>query len=301
MQPGKRALYIGVALAVLATIMWSGNFIVARGVFRDIPPVSLNFYRWLTASICISPFAWKNFNAERHLVMKHRQYLFWVALTGITLFNTFVYIAGHYTTAINMVLIGTTTSPVFAILLARIFLKEQIGLLRIIGLGICITGIIFLLSDGSIHRLITFKFSTGDWWMLCGALFFAIYTTMVKRKPQGISPLNFLFVCFWLGTLMLLPFYAWELAYSAPVPWDGKLVATIVYLGAGASAIAYLCWNAAIARLGSSRTALFSNLIPIFSTVEAVMILNERIKTVHIVSGVLVICGLVIANLKKTG
>ncbi len=295
----KRNVYTGIILAVVATIIWSGNFIVSRGISGEIPPVSLSFYRWLTASVLIMPFALKAFIREREIVLRHWKYLFWVALTGIALFNTFVYVAGHYTSAINMALIGTTSSPVFAILLAAVFLHERIRFLRVIGLLLCIAGIITLLSQGSIERLIAFRFSTGDWWILSGALFFAIYNTLVKRKPASISAINFLFISFATGTLLLLPFYLWELSYNSPVAWNGPLLAIIAYLGLGTSVISYLCWNNAIARLGSARTALFGNLIPVFSTIEAMLILDERITFIHILSGILVLSGLFISNLKQ--
>ncbi|MEJ7740137.1 MAG: DMT family transporter [Chitinophagaceae bacterium] len=297
--PGKKKIYIGVILAVVAAIIWSGNFIVARSVSGAVPPISLNFYRWLTASILLFPFVIKGFYKDKQVIYSNWKYLFWVSLTGIALFNTFVYVAGHYTSAINMALIGTTSSPIFATFFAAAFLKEVIRPLRVTGLVICICGIILLLSQGSFERLIAFRFSTGDWWMLLGALFFAIYNTMVKRKPAGLSSLNFLFICFSLGTLILLPFYVWELTNSAPVIWSSSLFGIILYLGLGTSLISYLCWNQSIARLGPSRTALFGNLIPIFSSIEAVLILNERIRLIHVLSGLLVITGLVIANLKK--
>lgn len=295
----KKNLYTGIGLAVLAAIIWSGNFIVARGVFKDIPPVTLNFFRWLTACIVIFPFAFKQFYAQRIVVLQHWKYLFWVALTGIAMFNTFVYMAGHYTSAINMALIGTTSSPVIATFLAAAFLNEKIRPLRIIGLLICATGIVILLSKGSLETLMNFRFSTGDWWMLLGATFFAIYNTLVRRKPATISSLNFLFVCFLSGTVMLLPFSVWEMHDHAPLVWNIKLISVIAYIGIGASVISYFCWNLSIARLGSSRTALFGNLIPVFSAVEAVVILHERLLLIHVVSGLIVITGLVIANLKK--
>lgn len=295
----KKDLYTGIGLAVLAAIIWSGNFIVARGIYKDVPPVTLNFFRWFTASVIIFPFAVKQFNAEKAVIIQHWKYLFWVGLTGIALFNTFVYIAGHYTSAINMALIGTTSSPVIATFLAAAFLNEKIRPLRIIGLLICATGIVILLSKGNIETLVNFRFSTGDWWMLLGATFFAIYNTLVRRKPASISSLNFLFVSFLSGTLMLLPFSVWEMRYHAPLVWNIKLISVIAYIGIGASVISYLCWNLSIARLGSSRTALFGNLIPVFSALEAVFILHERLVLIHIISGLIVIAGLVIANLKK--
>jgi drug/metabolite transporter (DMT)-like permease len=74
----------------------------------------------------------------------------------------------------------------------------------------------------------------------------------------------------------------------------------ILYLGLGTSVISFLCWNAAISRLGAARTALFGNLIPIFASLEAVFFLGEKISVLHLISGVVVITGLIIANLRKS-
>ena len=296
----KKTVYTAIVFAILATVIWSGNFIVARGVIHQIPPFSLAFYRWLTASIIMLPLTLRKFNNEKQLVLIHWKYLFWVSLSGITLFNTLIYIAGHYSPAINLALIGTTSSPVFAILLAAIFLKEKIKPLRILGLVLCITGLVLLLSGGSFDRLVHFHFTAGDWWILAGALCFAIYNTLVRKKPTGITAVNFLFVIFTTGTFLLLPFFIWETSNTAKVAWDLNLVLIILYLGIGASVICYLLWNAAIAGLGSARTALFGNLIPIFSAIEAVWLVNEKITGIQIISDLLVVTGLVIANLPKS-
>jgi drug/metabolite transporter (DMT)-like permease len=237
--------------------------------------------------------------AEKAFVFKNLKYFFWVALMGITLFNTFIYVAGHTTSAINLALIGTTAAPIFAVIISAIFLKEIITPLRLTGLLFCITGVVVLLSKGSINTLLAFRFTAGDVWILLSAFVFSIYTVLVKRKPATISPVTFLFVIFIGGTLLLLPLFIIEKIVMPPVVWDGNLLGSILYLGIGASVVSFFCWNSAIARIGSVRTALFGNLIPIFSTLEAVWLLGETITVVHIVSGVLVITGLVIANLKK--
>lgn len=290
----------GIGLAILATIIWSGNFVVARGVIQQIPPVGLAFFRWLLATALIGAIAWKTVRQDIVIIRKSYQYLFWVALTGIALFNTFVYVAAHYTPAINLALVGTTSSPIMATVLAVIFLKERLSILRITGIVICVAGILILLSKGSIDTLLAFRFSKGDWWVLLGALMFAIYNTLVKRKPVGISALSFLFIIFLAGTLMLFPFFLIERANAAPIQWNTNLFLIILYLGAGTSVVSFLCWNAAIARLGSARTALFGNLIPIFSSIEAVIFLGEKITGIHIISAILVFGGLLVANLKKS-
>lgn len=292
----KKDYYTGIALAVIATLIWSGNFVISRGVSQQIPPVSLAFYRWTLATLLIAPLAFKKFKEEKDVVRKNWKYLFWVALTGITLFNTFVYVAGHYTSAINMALIGTTSSPIFATIMAVIFLKERMNVFRITGILLCMSGIILLLSKGSWENLASFTFSVGDLWVLAGALAFAIYNILVRKKPADISAVNFLFIIFLFGSILLFPAYLIEFNITGPVQWNGNLLGSIIYLGLGTSVISFLCWNAALQKLGTGTTVLFGNLIPIFSTLEAVWLLGEKINSIHLMSGLLVIGGLVIAN-----
>lgn len=297
----RRNIYAGIGLALLAVIIWSGNFVVARGVIKQIPPVSLAFYRWLTASVIIFPFALQSFKKEWPVVKQSWHYLFWVSLTGIALFNTFVYTAAHHTTAINLALIGTTSAPVIAIILAFIFLNEKIGWKKMTGMAFCVIGVIILLSKGDFQNLLNFRFTSGDGWILLGAFCFAVYNTLVRKKPAGISAVNFLFIAFSSGTLLLFPFYVWESFHIAPVEWDVKLLLIILYLGLGTSVISYLSWNIAIGKLGAGRTALFGNLIPVFSSMEAALILNEKFTKVHIVSMLLTFSGIIIANWRVAG
>ena len=298
----QKNIYVGISLAVLAAFIWSGNFIIARRVHQQIPPVSLNFYRWLLATIIIAPFAITSFKKEWSAVKANWQYLFWVSLTGISLFNAFVYVAGHYTTAINMALIGTTSSPIMAVIMARIFLKEKIGLLKLVGMLLCIGGVLFLLSKGNFENLLKLKFSTGDLWMLLAAFSFAVYNTLVKKKPASISPLNFLFTSFLSGTILMLPVFVWEVFNSSPVQWNKSLLLSILYLALGASVICFFIWNKAIRILGAGRTILFGNLIPIFSSIAAVVDpqLQERFTWIHFISMLIVFSGLLLANLKQS-
>jgi drug/metabolite transporter (DMT)-like permease len=295
----QQKIYTGVAFAILACIVWSGNFIVARAFINDVPPIALSFFRWAVATLILFPFVVKQFRREWHIIAKNKKYFLWTSLFGVAIFNTFLYIAAHTTSAINMALIGTCSSPIFAVFLAAVFLKERVTVLRIMGMLVMLAGIIFLLVKGSWERLTTFHFTTGDLWVLGAAIFFAGYNIMVRKKPKEISPMVFLFTTFMLGSMLLLPFYFWEAQHSAPVIWTGNFGLIVLYLGLGTSVIAFLLWNVAISRLGAARTALFGNLIPLFSSLEAVWLLNESVTTVHLVSGVLIVLGLIIANLKR--
>lgn len=295
----ENKVIVGTLAAVVATMIWSGNFIIARGVIKDIPPITLAFYRWLTATLILLPFVFNSFAREIKIVKNKIFYFLLAAVSGVSLFNTFVYIAGHYSEAINMALIGTTSSPIMSVVLARIFLKERVPFLRVVGMLVCIAGILLLLSRGDWDTLLSLSFSKGDWWMLSAALAFAIYNVSAKRKPAEMSSVNFLFAVFFLGTFMLIPFYLAEWNIKGGFAINISNIGAILYLGLGASVICFLLWNRSIANLGAGRASLFGNLIPVFSSIEAVILLNEKITWVHYSSFLLVFIGLVIANIQK--
>lgn len=297
--PSQRQVTIGVILAVAATIIWAGNFIIARGISQQVYPFTLAFYRWLIATVVILPFAYKRMQQELPLFKKNFAYFLVTAITGITLFNSFVYIAGHYSTAINLALIGTTASPVFIIVIAKMFLKEKIGWQRSLGLLLCISGIIYLICRGSIENLKAFHFTVGDLWVLLAALMFAIYSILVRKKPESMSAIGFLGFTFALGTVMITPFYITEQLSYPLLALNTNIIYSVLYLGVGASVISFLFWNLAIAKIGATRTALFGNLIPVFSTIEAALLLHEQITTFHVTSFILVASGLLLANMSS--
>jgi drug/metabolite transporter (DMT)-like permease len=290
----------GILLAILATIIWSGNFIVARGVIHEIPPVALAFSRWACASLIMIPFGWKHIHSQWGDIKANAGHLFWAGLTGVSLFNTMVYIAGHFTEAINLALIGTTSSPIFSYILARIFLKERITPLKWMGLVLCIIGVMVIISRGAFTNLIHFRLSVGDAWVLFGALSFSVYNILARKKPATLGPITYLTATFWVGTLILMPFAIWELfLHPTGIQWTPSLALIILYLGAGASVASFFCWNAAIARLGAARTSIFGNLIPVFSSLEAVWILKEKILPSHVAGMLLVFAGVFLANMRK--
>jgi drug/metabolite transporter (DMT)-like permease len=295
----ENTIYAGIGLATLSALIWSGNYVVARGISASISPVSLAFYRWLCATICITPLAWKHTRAQWPTIKRNWKYLLVVSLIGISCYNTLIYKAAHDLPAVDLALLGTTSLPIFSLLLSFFFLRERILPLRIIGMLICLIGILFLLSRGNWENLKAFEFIPGDGWILLAAFLFSIYTILARKKPSGIGPLPFLFTTFITGTLILFPFYLLENLDAAPVVWNTRFLMIILYLGIGNSVLAYYFWNGAIGRLGATRTSLFSNLIPVFSSVEAVLFLGEPFNRTHWISALLVLLGLVLANHRK--
>ena len=285
----------GYLLAVAATLIWSGNFVIARGLRADIPPIGLAFWRWLVAVVALAPFALRALIEDWRLVRRHLAYLSVTALIGVTIFNTLIYIAGHTTRAINLSLIAAS-SPIFIVLLARISYREPITLAKAAGILITVAGVLILITAGDLARVLDLTFAAGDVWMLGAAIAFAGYSVLVKQKPAPMRTPVFLLSTFALGLLFLSPFYLWEHLSQRPVAWDRSTILSVVYVGVLASVVAFFLWNRAIAAVGPSRAALVYYLVPVFSGILAHLFLDEPIRFVHLVSMALIVVGILIAN-----
>lgn len=290
----------GYSLALMTTFLWSGNFIIARGLHESIPPIGLSFWRWFVATAALFPFAYRFFIKDITLIRRHYFYLAVTALLGVTLFNTLIYIAGHTTKAINLSLLAAA-APIFIIVLSAIFLKEKFTVSRITGITLSFVGIIFLISKGDLSQLSSLTFAVGDIWMLCAAMSFAAYTILVKKKPAELSNLAFLIAIYIFGLLFIFPAYLYEHFYLSKVSMDFSNVAAILYVSLFASIIAYYTWNRAVLSIGVTQSALIYFLTPVFSAVGANIILNEPILAVEIYSMMLILLGILLAlHLKKS-
>lgn len=289
----------GYGFALLATILWSGNYVIARGLHDQIPPISLASLRWAIAIFILLPFALRESHSDWGLIRKHLKYLCGTALLGITLLNTFVYIAGHSSEAINLSII-TVASPVFTILFVSYIYKEPITKPRTIGLSLSISGIFVLISGGNILNILELRFSDGDIWILLSAMSFAGYSILVKNKPTEMGNKSFLLSVFLIGWLFLLPFHVWEHQTKGDWVLDIGLFGNLLYLAIGASIMAFFAWSKAVEYVGPSAAAVIYYSLPIFSSIEAAVLLGEELRVIHILSFLLIIIGIAIANRKKS-
>jgi len=285
----------GYSLVLAATAIWSGNFIVARVLANSVPPVTLVALRSAIAIIILLPFVVRPLRDEIIVIRKHLGYLALTAFVGLTVCNTLLYIAAASSQALNLALIAIC-SPVFTVVFARLLLHDTLTFRRIGGLVAATSGVVFLITDGQPFRLAHLTFSEGDLWMLGQAASFALYSILVRMKPAELSPLTFLFSLFVLGLLLLLPWLAWELSGTKGIEFSTATVAAILYLGVGPSLIAYLCWNQSVAIIGPARAAFVYYCLPLFSGGEALLLLGEPVNAVHLLSGILILAGIIFAT-----
>jgi drug/metabolite transporter (DMT)-like permease len=261
----------------------------------DIPPVTLAALRWLTATAVFLPMARKDMRRDMRALLDNRLELGIAALTGVTLFNTLVYVSAQTTDAVNMALFASTT-PVFVVVLARIFLKERISLLRWIGLAVAIAGMLAIATRGSLDVLMNLTFRAGDVVMLAAGFFWAVYSILVKRKPPSISPNSYLGATFLLGTIPLVPAALIEQYYAPAWAFTPAVLGAILYIGILASLVAFFLWNSAILRIGPGNAALFQYFMPVFSGIGAWILLGQPVTVVHGVGFVLIFSGVVMAT-----
>ncbi len=293
--PPNRQSLSGYLFAISATALWSGNFIIARGLNESIPPVTLAFWRWIVAVFVFLPFAWKPLMAQRDILKKHLPYLAITALLGITIFNTLIYFAGQTTTAINLSLISITF-PIFIVIFSRILLRELFTLNKGIGIVLVITGVVLLITRGDPARLLNISFAIGDFWMLCAAIIFAVYSILLKNKPEQLSIWALQLSTFILGLIFLFPFFIWEWTTTAPVIYEPEIVFAILYVGIFASLTAFVLWNKAIAAVGPSKAAMIYYTLPLFSGFLAYLVLQEAISSLHFYCLLLIVTGILTAN-----
>lgn len=293
-------LFYGYISAITATILWSGNFIVARNLISEVPPVSLAFWRWAVAVIVLFPFAIKPLISDWQIIKSNILYICITSLLGVSLFNTLIYIASHTTTVINLSLIAITF-PIFIIILSRIFYNELLTANKGAGVFLVTSGVVTLITKGDLSVLKNIEFAQGDLWMLLAAMTFAIYSLLIKEKPRQLGNRSFQLSTFLVGIIFLSPFYIWELqATNFQIHTiNSETFYSILYVGLFASLVSYFLWGKAVHALGPTKSSMIYYTLPIFSGIAAYIFLGEKIEIIHFLSMLLIILGILTAIYKK--
>lgn len=288
MAPAPKTL--GYLFALAATVIWSGNFIVAKTLSPVLTPFMTSFLRWLIAFLCILPLGWNTVRQEWNVICQHWKYFTYTSILGITLFNTCIYTAGASTNATNMALIASS-SPVWIALYARILLNDAISIRRAIGICIALLGTVLLVTRGNLMKLTELTFAIGDIWMLMAAIIFAIYSVLLRKKPNSVSMLGSLTVSFAIGVISLLPLAVWDFLHGQTIPITTPVITSLLYIGIFASLVSFFFWNKAVESIGPTQSALVYYSLPFFSAVEAFIILGDPISMVQVASGALILGG----------
>lgn len=288
----------GYLAALAATIIWAGNFVLARGVAHDIPPLQLNFWRWTLALVCMLPVALPKLHADWPGMRKNWRYLAAMALVGVAALNALIYKAGQTTQSLNMALL-VPTAPIMIIVMSRIIYGEPITYRRLAGVGVVLVGVLALISRGDWQHIAAVKFTPGDLWALAGSACFAVYSLFIRKRPASISLEGFNAAMFGAGIVLMVPALVWEAAVMPAPTWNASVVVAVLYAGIGCSFAAYLLWTKAISVIGPVLAGIVYYSLPLFAAIESVVILDEHVALFHIFGGGLIIAGILVATVDR--
>jgi drug/metabolite transporter (DMT)-like permease len=286
-------------LLVLATLFWSGNFVLGQAMSTEIPPVTMSYWRWQGALILLFPFAISRMWRERHLIQAHFLKLCALAVLGVVMFNTFVYLGLQTTTAINALLINSAI-PVWIVIIAMTFIREPVTGRNIVGVLFSLCGVVYLIVHGDLDLLLQLSPNTGDLWILAAALAWAIYTLMLKRwKPQQLSPISFLLFTIIIGVAILGAIHWSGITGEPAIEWQQKELISIGYFALFPSLVSFICWNEGVLRIGAPTAGHFIHLMPLFGVILSIIFLGEMVRSYHLIGAVLIGIGIVLAIQQK--
>jgi len=296
----KKTEGLAYLLLILTTLFWGGNFVVARAVHAEIPPLALAWWRWLLAMFIILPFAGQQLWKARHIIAQHWLKLTLMALFGVTGFNTLVYMGLQTLPASNGILL-LSACPLFILVFSWWFFGDPINLKQIIGLIVSLVGICVLVSKGDLTGIFSqLGGGNGNLWVIAAVLSWAIYSVMLRTRPANLSGLAFFALTVILGWLQLTPFYLYELlVQERSFSINLTSLLSIGYVGLFASIGAFLFWNRGVEILTASRAGYFIHLIPVWGLILASIFLAEQLEGFHWTGMLLIFTGIVLATFLK--
>ena len=286
---------------ILTTLFWSGNFIVGKAAsFFEIPPFTLNFYRWTFAWLILAPFTLKEIFEKKEYILKNIKLIFVLGITSITIFNSIVYYSLNFTQVISGVLM-ISTIPVMIIVFCWLFKIEKTNIYQILGVIFSLLGVVVIITKANIGILLNLNFNKGDLWMVVAMFSWAMYSALLRKKKLQITQITLLQTIISAGLIFLLPAYLIELSLGYKASIDLPFVLTLTYVVLFPGLSSFILWIKGISIIGSNRSGIFLHLMPIFSTILAILIFDEKFMIYHLIGAIFIITGIILSSRKKNG
>ena len=178
--------YLAYTLLVLATLFWSGNFIIGKfATLFQIPPLTLNFFRWVVVWLILMPFTFKEIFSKVDHVKENWIFISILGILTISTFNSVVYFSLNYTQVINAVLM-LAAIPAVVMVLSSLFKIEKTNFFQLVGLFLSIIGILVINSNADIQKILSLRINNGDVAMLLCIFSWSLYSTLLKKKKITI-------------------------------------------------------------------------------------------------------------------
>ncbi|MDB9743509.1 DMT family transporter [Pelagibacteraceae bacterium] len=291
--------YLAYGLLVLASLFWSGNFIVGKfATLFEIPPLTLNVFRWISVWFILIPFTYKEIYNNLPSIRKNWFVISFMGVITISTFNSVVYFALNYTQVINAVLV-LAAIPAATIVFSSIMKIEKTNVFQLLGLFLSFIGIGSIIANGDIQKIISLNFNKGDLWMLVCVFTWALYSTLLKKYKFKFSQFSLIQLMVSVGVLFLIPQFFYEKSIGLEVNFNKAFFLILLYVVVFPAIAAYYCWQKGIEIIGPNRATMFIQLMPLFSAVMAIIIFNEKFELYHFVGATFIVSGIYLSN-KKT-
>ena len=286
-------------ILILTTIFWSGNFIVGKAASTyEIPPFSLNFYRWFFAGLILLPFTFKELIEKKNYIFDNIVFFTILGVTSITIFNSIVYYSLYYTQVISGILM-ISTIPVWIIFISSILNIEKTNIFQIIGVIFSLTGVIFIITKADLEIIKNLDFNKGDLSMVVAMFSWAVYSALLKSKKYEISQFALLEVVIITGLIFLTPIYFIEMYLGNVIVLGIPFVLTLTYVVFFPGLASFIFWIKGISIIGANRAGVFLHLMPIFGAIMAMIIFNEKFMYYHILGAIFIVAGITLSNKKN--
>jgi drug/metabolite transporter (DMT)-like permease len=281
----KNTIY---ALMTMTTFFWAGAFIAAKLGVYALSPAILTFLRMGVAALILFPILLLKEKSTWRLAPGDWKHILGTAIIGMIGYHMFFFTAMSYTTATKASMINGM-NPLITAVLAALFAGETLGWKKAVMLLIALAGVVNIVIGGNFATLLEFQFNKGDLFMLCGTLMWAIYGILVKRAMPRMGPLKLTSYTFLVSSVLISPFAIYDFMHTDALHAGAGPYLAVLYMAIFPTVIGYTIQQMAIARIGPSKASLFINLVPVISTVLAVLFLKETIETYHIVGAAMII------------
>ena len=284
---------------ILTTLFWSGNFIVGKAAsLFEIPPFTLNFYRWTFAWLILAPFTLKEIIEKKNYKLENIKLIVILGITSITIFNSIVYYSLNFTQVISGVLM-ISTIPVMIIIFCWLFKIEKTNFYQILGVIFSLSGVFVIITKANLVVLLNLNFNKGDLWMVVAMFSWAMYSALLRKKKFELSQLSLLQTIITAGLIFLLPAYLIEFALGYRASIHLPFILTLSYVVLFPGLASFIFWIKGISIIGSNRSGIFLHLMPIFSTILAMLIFKEKFMIYHLIGAMLIVAGIILSSRAK--
>ena len=284
-------------LLITGTWGWGCNVIFGKLAVGHIMPMQLVTARWLGVTLLLLLFARKYIIRDWPVLRTRLLYVTLMGSAGFTAFNALFYLAAYRTSAINIGILQGSI-PVFVLLGSFLLFRFRVSPLQALGVAATLLGVITVATRGDLQLLLDFAFNFGDLFMLMACFLYASYSIGLSRRPavSALGLFTAMAVVAFVGSLPLLAIETVQQGFTPP-SLQGWVVAGLVTLLP--SFLSQVFFIRGVELIGAERAGVFINLVPVFASVMAVLVLHEQIHLFQLVALGLVLGGIALSEKGK--